>query len=153
MHVNQKTENYCFYYSYATCLKKRQKMSPEKVKEELLLPLWENVDENESVLNEAVRNAKQPNEVIQIIKRYEPLLKGETKKMKFLMKFRESKEFFNHVSPSRSNIYVKSRLYKLLTKFPVSKTSSLSPSSFESNLKVIRNVFKEPKIGLFGKKD
>lgn len=48
--------------------KKRQKMSPEQVKEELLL--LENVDEDKSGLNEVVRNAKQPNEAIQTIKRY-----------------------------------------------------------------------------------
>ena len=44
-------------------------MSPKQVKEELLL--LENVDEDKSGLNEVVRNAKQPNEAIQTIKRYD----------------------------------------------------------------------------------
>ena len=42
---------------------------------------FKNVDENQSVLNETVRNANQPNEAIQIIKKYELLLKGENKKV------------------------------------------------------------------------
>ena len=48
------------------------------VKEELPRSLLENVDEQE---NETVRNAKQPNEAIQTIKRYKLLLKRENKKM------------------------------------------------------------------------
>ena len=48
------------------------------IKEELPWSLLENVDEQE---NETVRNAKQPNEAIQTIKRYKLLLKRENKKM------------------------------------------------------------------------
>ena len=41
----------------------------------------EDVDENKSGLNEAVRNANQSNETFQIIKKYAFLLKRENKKM------------------------------------------------------------------------
>ena len=40
-------------------------------KEELLASIIEIVDEDESGLNKAVRNAKQPNEAIAIINKYE----------------------------------------------------------------------------------
>ena len=41
--------------------KNRRKEPPEMIKEELLLSLLENVDENESRVNEVVRNENQPN--------------------------------------------------------------------------------------------
>ena len=43
--------------------------------------LLENLDEDESGWNEVVRNAKQPNEAIQIIEKYKLLLKGENKRV------------------------------------------------------------------------
>ena len=55
------------------CLKTDKRKSPEIIKEELLLSLLENVDENELRINEALRNANQLNEAIQIIKNYELL--------------------------------------------------------------------------------
>ena len=56
-----------------------------------------------SGLNEAVGNAKQPNEAIKIIKKYELLLQGEYKKIvgmvskryELLKKFKESEDFSN----------------------------------------------------------
>ena len=41
--------------------KNRRKEPPEMIKEELLSSLLENVDENESRVNEVVRNENQPN--------------------------------------------------------------------------------------------
>ena len=41
------------------------------IKEKLLSSLLENVDEHELMIKEVVRNAKQPNETIRIIKKYE----------------------------------------------------------------------------------
>ena len=56
------------------CLKTDKRKSPEIIKEELLLSLLVNADENELRINEALRNANQLNEAIQIIKNYELLL-------------------------------------------------------------------------------
>ena len=50
------------------CLKTDKRKSPEIIKEELLLSLLVNADENKLRINEAVRNANQLNEAIQIIK-------------------------------------------------------------------------------------
>ena len=55
------------------CLKTDKRKSPEIIKEELLLSLLVNADENELRINEALRNANQLNEAIQIIKNYELL--------------------------------------------------------------------------------
>ena len=55
------------------CLKTDKRKSPEIIKEELLLSLLVNADENKLSINEAVRNANQLNEAIQIIKNYELL--------------------------------------------------------------------------------
>ena len=52
------------------CLKTDKRKSPEIIKEELLLSLLVNADENKLRINEAVRNANQLNEGIQIIKKY-----------------------------------------------------------------------------------
>ena len=47
------------------------------IKAEQLWLLLKNVDENELRINGPMRNASQPDEVIQIFKNYELLLKGE----------------------------------------------------------------------------
>ena len=82
------------------------------IKEELLLSLLENIDENELGINTAVR-ANQPNEAIQIINKYKLHLKGENKKMVgmvgkqgdyYLKYFKESNEFFNHAGLNKRNI-------------------------------------------------
>ena len=62
------------------CLKTGKRKSPEIIKEELLLSLLVNVDENELRINEALRNANQLNEAIQIIKNYELLFFLKNKK-------------------------------------------------------------------------
>ena len=61
------------------CLKTDKRKSPEIIKEELLLSLLVNADENKLRINEAVRNANQLKEAIQIIKNYE-LFKNKNKK-------------------------------------------------------------------------
>ena len=62
------------------CLKTDKRKSPEIIKEELLLSLLVNADENKLRINEAVRNAKQLKEAIQIIKNYELLFINKNKK-------------------------------------------------------------------------
>ena len=70
------------------------------------------------------------------------------KQGELLKKVNES-DFF--IMWGRSNICLKTRLLRFLTKFPVLKSSSISLSYVKSNLNVIKMVGKES-IGLFGKK-
>ena len=51
----------------------------------MVFPLLEIVDENELGLNEAVRNANQPNEAIWIITKYKLLFKRGNKNMVKIM--------------------------------------------------------------------
>ena len=55
------------------CLKTDKRKSPEIIKEELLLSLLVNADENELRINEALRNANQLNEAKKKKKNYELL--------------------------------------------------------------------------------
>ena len=76
------------------------------------------------------------------------LLKGASKKIinivgkqgELLKRFKEEYEFFNKVGLSRSNIYIKIRLFKFLCKFPVLKNSTLTPSYFKSNMKIMKSM-------------
>ena len=74
------------------CLKTDKRKSPEIIKEELLLSLLVNADENELRINEALRNANQLNEAIQIIKNYE-LLFFKKQKNKKMFRINQMKEF------------------------------------------------------------
>lgn len=59
---------------------KKSNKEIESIKEELLASIIEIVSEDNSELNEAVWNAKQPSAAIAVINKYEALLKGENKK-------------------------------------------------------------------------
>ena len=84
------------------------------------------------------------------IKKYENLLKGADKRIiniggkqgEILKKFKEEDDFFNCVCLSRSNVYFKIRLHKFLCNFPVLKSSTLTPSYFKSNFKLMKKVCK-----------
>ena len=84
------------------------------------------------------------------MQKYQNLLKGANKKIinivgkqgELLKRFKEEDEFFSNVGLSRSNIYFKMRLFKFLCKFPVLKNSTLTPSYFKSNMKLIKKVCK-----------
>ena len=110
-------------------------------------------------LNEEVKNVKDLKDGIALVKQYEGLLKGVNKKIinivekqgKLLRKFKEEDKFFDCVGLSRSNIYFKIRLHKLLRKFPVLKNSTLTPSYFKKNFKIIKKVCKA-NIDIFGEK-
>ena len=100
---------------------------------------------DKSGLNEAVGNAKQPNEAIKIRKKYELLLQGEYKKIvrivgkqyELFKKFKESEDFFNQIGLKFTLKIM--LLTKLLTKFLMLRNSSLSPTYFNyNNLKVIK---------------
>ena len=110
-------------------------------------------------LNEEVKNVKDLKDGIALVKQYEGLLKGVNKKIinivekqgKLLRKFKEEDRFFDCAGLSQSNIYFKIRLHKLLRKFPVLKNSTLTPSYFKKNFKIIKKVCKV-NIDIFGEK-
>ena len=97
--------------------KVKKNKTPEIVKQELLASIAEHSDGEKDylVLNEEVRNAKEPQDGTALVKKYEDLLKGTNKKIinierkqgELLKRFRDDDEFFDRVSLSRSNIYFK----------------------------------------------
>lgn len=139
---------------------KKSNKEIESIKEELLASIIEIVSEDNSELNEAVWNAKQPSAAIAVINKYEALLKGENKKKinivgkqeELLKKFMDSENIFKYIGPSRSNIYFKIKLYKCLTKFPELKNSTLPSSYFNSNFKLLKNLCQE-NVKIFCKKE
>ena len=139
---------------------KKNNKEIESIKEELLASIIEIVSEDNSELNEAVWNAKQPSAAIAVTNKYEALLKGENKKKinivgkqeELLKKFKDSENIFKHIGPSRSNIYFKIKLYKCLTKFPELKNSTLPSSYFNSNFKLLKNLCQE-NVKIFCKKE
>ena len=103
-------------------------------------------EEENANLNEEVKNEKSLNEGISLVQKYENLLKSANKKIinivgkqgELLKRFKEEDENFNSLGLSKSNIYIKMRLFKFLCKFPVLKNSTLTPSYFKSNMKLIK---------------
>ena len=125
----------------------------EMVKQKLLASIAEHSDGEEDYfeLNEKVRNAKQLQDSIALVKKYENILKGTKKKIikivgkqsELLKCFRDEDEFFDRIDLSRSNIYFKTSLYKFLHKFPLLKNSiPLLKNYFKSNGKLIEKVCK-----------
>ena len=131
------------------------------IKKELLESVIEvyNKEENYLQLNEEVKNAKELKDGIALVNKYENLLKGVNKRSintvrkqgQILKTFKEEDDFVNCVDLSRSNIYFKIRLHKFLCKFPVLKNSTLTPSYFKSNFKLIKKVYKS-NADVFGDK-
>ena len=60
------------------------------------------------------------------------------KQGEFLKRFKKEDEFFDCAGLSRSNTYFTVQLFKFLCKFPVLKSSTLTPNYFKSNLKLIK---------------
>ena len=73
------------------------------------------------------------------------------KQGELLKKFKDSDEFFDSVDQGRSNLYFKRRLYKFLCKFPALRNSTLTPSYFKNNFKIIKKVC-QANADIFGKK-
>ena len=131
------------------------------IKKELLESVIEvsNKEENYLQLNEEVKNAKELKDGIALVNKYENLLKGVNKRSintvrkqgQILKTFKEEDDFVNCVDLSRSNIYFTIRLHKFLCKFPVLKNSTLTPSYFKSNFKLIKKVYKS-NADVFGDK-
>lgn len=86
---------------------KKNNKEIESIKEELLASIIEIVSEDNSELNEAVWNAKQPSEAIAVINKYEAVLEGENKKKiniagkqeQLLKKFNDSENLFQIYRP------------------------------------------------------
>ena len=77
-------------------------------------------------LNEEVRDSKEQQDGIDLVKEYEDLFRDANKEIinivgkqgELLERFRDEDEFFDRVWLSRSNISFKISLYKFLRKFP-----------------------------------
>ena len=80
-------------------------------------------------LNEEVRDSKEQQDGIDLVKEYEDLFRDANKEIinivgkqgELLEPFRDEDEFFDRVWLSRSNISFKISLYKFLRKFPLLK--------------------------------
>ena len=120
------------------------------IKKELQESILEASEEENANLSEEVKNMKSLNEGISLVQKYENLLKGANKKItniigkqgELLKRFEEEDYFFNCVGLSRSNIYFKMRLFNFLWKFPVLKNSTVTPSYFKGNMKLMKKVCK-----------
>ena len=130
--------------------KTNKKKTAEKVKKELLALLVENSDGEGDYLesNEEVRIAKEPLDGTDLVKKYEGLLRGTSKKIiniigkqgELLKRLRDKDEFFDRVGLSRLNIYFKISLYKFLNKSQLLKNSTLTSSYFKTNFKLIKKL-------------
>ena len=138
----------------------KTKKRPETIKKELLKSMLE-VYEEENYLQicEEAKNAKDLNECVFLVKKYEELLKSSNKKIinivakqgELLERFKDSDEIFDSVDQSRSNIYFKITLYKFLCKFPALRNLTLTPCYFKNNFKIIKKVCKA-NADIFNKK-
>ena len=80
-------------------------------------------------LNEEVRDSKEQQDGIDLVKEYEDLFRDANKEIinivgkqgELLERFRDEDEFFDRVWLSRSNISFKISLYKFLRKLPLLK--------------------------------
>ena len=126
-----------------------KKKTPETIKKELLASILEVFEEEDYLqICKEVKNAKDLKDGISLVKKYEDLLKSGNKKIinivgkqgELLKRFKDSDEFFDGVGLSRSNIYFKIRLYKLLCKFPALRNSTLTSRYFKNNFKIIKKV-------------
>ena len=79
--------------------------------------------------NEEVRDAKEQQDGIDLVKKYEHLFRGANRKIinivgkqgELLKRFMDEDEVFDLIRLSRSNISFKISLYKFLRKFPLLK--------------------------------
>ena len=105
--------------------KSNRKKTTEMIKKELQQSILEVNEEENANLNDEVKNVKNLNKGISLVKKHENLLKSINKKIinivgkqgEFLKRFKEEDEFFNCVGLSQSNIYFKIRLFKFLCKY------------------------------------
>ena len=121
--------------------KTNREKTPEIIKKKLQASILEVSEEENANLKEELKKAKEAKEGISLIKKYENLAKIINivgKQGELFKRFKEEDEFFDCVDLSRSKIYFKIRLFKFLCKFPVLKSSTLTPSYFKSNLKQMK---------------
>ena len=109
-----------------------QKKTNEIIKRGLLNSLQEN-DVEEPELNETANNVNNSQEEIQLINRYEDIIKTQNKKAikyigkqgELLKKFKDIENFFKNVGQSRPTRYFKFSFYKFLRIYPLLKKSML----------------------------
>ena len=130
---------------------KTKKRTNESIKRELLNLLKGNDDVEEQGLNTKANNVKNFQETIALIYRYEKIIKTQNKKAirytgklgELFKKFKDTENFLDNVSQSRSTIHLKILLYKFLKIYPLLKTPTLQSCYFKNNFKAIRVVCKE----------
>ena len=129
---------------------KRQKIT-ETVKEELSKSLKENDTVEKSDFD--IKSIADQKEAINKIKHYDEIIKTGNKNTiryksiqgQMLKKSNDSKEFVENVGVSRSTIYFKIGLYKLLKKHLALKNSIFSSHYFKNNFEMIKRVCKSNK--------
>ena len=108
-------------------------------------------DIEEQGLDKIANNVSNCQEATAIICRYKENIKTQNKKAightgkqgELLKKFQDNENFFDNVGQSRSTIYFKISLYKLLRKYHLLKTSILQSSYFKNNFKAIKIICKK----------
>ena len=124
-----------------------KKKANKKVKEEPLNSLRETNEAEETEINPTINLT----EAIELINHYEEIIKTQNKRfMRYIYKqgeilkmFKETESFFYNAGQSRSGIYFKIGVYKLLKKTLVSKKLKLPSSYFRNNLKSMKSVCKK----------
>lgn len=135
-----KNWNTILFYLSLESQKKKSSDHIKDIKGELLDSIVNTDKTDETGLNDTVRNAKGPKEVVE---KFEKLLKKRNKRIinivvkqrELLKKIKES----NHLS--RSNVHFKIRILKFLSKYPALKNSMLPSNYFNSNFKSIKKVY------------
>ena len=130
---------------------KTKKETNQSIKAELLNSLKENDDVEEQGFNETVNNFKNSQKAIVTIRRYDKVIKTKYKKAigyigkqgELLKRFKNTENFFDNITQSRSTIYFKISLYTFLKENSLLKTSTLQSSYFKNNFKAIKVVCEE----------
>ena len=116
----------------------KRKKNTKTVKEELLNSLRER-DFN-------IQNMTDQREAIERIKtENKNTIRYESIQGQMLKKIKDTEGFVKNSQHSRSTIYFKIELYKLLKKYPTFKNSSQSSHYFRNNFKMIKTVCKSNK--------
>lgn len=136
--------------------KKKKRKTKDQVKKELACLLIENDSVDNKILNEKESSIKKLEDAILNVKEYETIIKIKKKGIlniayrqgSLFQQFKEPDKFvekFNESGVSKSKVYFKIKVVKILEKYPRLKSSSLSLNVFKSYLKVKKEVRKENK--------
>ena len=108
------------------------------IKEELLDSLTKTEDGNELTVEKSVRNTKEPEEAIEIIKRCQKIQNKKIiniigKQGQLLRPVKELNRFLDNVSLIRLKIYLNIRLYKFYARYPVFRKLTLTSNYFKTH--------------------